>query len=298
VVASRLRLAFALWFLIPLAGCAPGQRQMHADLLRYLYPTGAKVKPVEQVQLQLPLRVGVAFVPSDSQSVSGDQSFGALTEFSEPEKREVLEKVAAAFRSVPEASAVDVLPGQNLTAKGGFSNLDEVASMYGVNTVALVSYTQVQYRNQSKWAILYWTLIAAYFVPADKVETQTLIDASVFDAATHALLFTGSGSDISHSTTTPFESSEKQRMASVESFDKAADKLIANLSISLGVFRENAKKGTVRGLGTPHVQVLQTRADGTQSTGGGGGGAFGPLECAGALLVGAAGLRAARSRRA
>ena len=298
MVASRLHLAFALSFLIPLAGCAPGQRQMHADLLRYLYPTGAKVTPVEQVQLQLPLRVGVAFVPSDTQSVSGDQSFGALTEFSEPEKREVLEKVAAAFRSVPEASAVDVLPGQNLTAKGGFSNLGEVAAMYGVNTVALVSYTQVQYRNQSKWAILYWTLIAAYFVPADKVETQTLIDASVFDVATHALLFTGSGSDISHSTTTPFESSEKQRMASVESFDKAADKLIANLSISLGVFRENAKKGTVRGLGTPHVQVLQTRADGTQSTGGGGGGAFGPFECAGALLVVAAGLRATRRRRA
>ncbi len=125
MVTSRLRLAFELSFLlVPLAGCAPGQRQMHADLLRYLYPTGAAVAPVEEVQLQLPLRVGVAFVPSDAQSVSGDRT---LTEFSEPEKREVLEKVAGAFRSVPELSAVDVLPGQNLTARGGFKNIGQVS---------------------------------------------------------------------------------------------------------------------------------------------------------------------------
>ncbi len=125
-----------------------------------------------------------------------------------------------------------------------------------------------------------------------------MIDASVFDVATHALLFTGSGSDISHTTTTPFETSETQRGASVESFDKAADKLIANLQISLGVFRESAKKGTVRGLGTPRVQVLEARAGGAQGTSGGGAGAFGPIECAGALLVGAAGWRAARQRAA
>lgn len=297
MVTPRLRLGFAsVSLVVSLAGCAPSQRLMRADLLQYLYPQGTAVAPVQEVRLQLPLRVGVAFVPSGDSSVSGDQTFGALTEFSEPEKREVLDKVAAAFRAVPEVSAVDALPGQNLSARGGFENLSQVAEMYGVNLVALVSYSQVQYRNPSKWSVLYWTLIAAYFVPAEKVETQTLVDASVFDVATHALLFSGSGSDISHSTTTPFETVEEQRVASVESFDKAADKLIANLNISLGVFRENAKQGTVRGIGTPRVQVLEAR-EGGAAGGGVGAGAFGPIESAGALLLGAVGLRAARRAR-
>ena len=279
--------------LIALTGCAPSQRELRADLMRYLYPKGPVAAPAEEVKLTLPLRVGVAFVPSSPQTrQGGDNTFGELPEFSEPEKREVLERVAAAFRTVPEVASVDVLPGQNLTAGGGFENVSQVATMYGVNLVALVSYSQVQYSNPSKWSVLYWTLIAAYFVPADKVETQTLIDASVFDVGSHALLFAGSGSDISHSTTTPFESSEKQRVATVDSFNKAADKLVASLNISLAAFRENARKGTVRGLGTPRVQVLETRAGGAQ--GGAGGGAFGPVEAVAGALLAAVGWRALR----
>ena len=278
-------------FLSVTAGCAPSQRDLRADLMRYLYPKGPIAAPAQEVRLTLPLHVGVAFVPPIPQTARGDETFGALPEFSEPEKREVLEKIAAAFRAVPEVASVDVLPGQNLAADGGFDNVSQVAAMYGVNLVALISYSQVQYRNPSKWSLLYWTLIAAYFVPADKVETQTLMDASVFDPGSHALLFSGSGSDISHSTTTPFESSESQRIATVESFDKAADKLIASLNISLAAFRENAKKGTVRGLGTPHVQVVEGRPGYTA-----GGGAFGPLEAGGAVLLAGLALRGLRRR--
>jgi len=287
----RIRALALLGLLLAAVGCAPSQRDLRADLMQYLYPKGPTAAPAEEVRLSLPLRVGVAFAPSSSPSAEGGQSAGTLSGFSEPEKREVLEKIAAAFRAVPDVSSVEVLPSQNLTAAGGFDNLAQVASMYGVNLVALVSYSQAQYRNPSKWSILYWTLIAAYFVPADKVETQTLMDASVFDVASHALLFTGSGSDISHSTTTPLESSEKQRIATVESFDKAADKLIASLQISLGVFRENAKKGTVRGLGTPRVQVLETREGYTK-----GGGSLGPLEVGGAALLAALASGALRRR--
>ncbi len=284
--------------LLALAGCTPTQRVQRADLFHYLYPQQGNPyaprpqgAPADEVRLQLPLRVGVAFVPASPQA-GGGSGFGQLPEFSEPEKRAVLERIAAAFRSVPEVASVDVLPGQDLTGGGGFDNLSQIAAMYGVNLVALVSYSQAQYRNPSKWSVLYWTLIAAYFVPADKVETQTLLDASVFDVPSHALLFAGSGSDISHSTTTPFETSEQQRVATVESFDKAADKLIASLEISLAAFREHAKAGTVRGLGTPRVQVLETRASGAQ--GGAGGGAFGPLEVVAALLVSVLALRSRR----
>lgn len=46
------------------AGCAlnaPAQRR--AGVLDYLYPSGSTSQPPSDVRLELPLRVGIAFVP-------------------------------------------------------------------------------------------------------------------------------------------------------------------------------------------------------------------------------------------
>ena len=269
-----------------LGGCVAIQEQRRASALDYLYPGGKVEAPAEAVRLQLPLRVGVAFAPG------GTDPGGA---FSEPLRREVLKRVTAAFRDVPEVQFVEVLPTHNLDPKGGFENLQQTAGMYGMNLVALVSYDQIQFQTPRRISLLYWTLIGTYFVEGEQLETHTLLDANVFDLASRALLFSGSGSSIVRDSSTPIEIDEKHRASSVLGFEQATDELILNLRLSMGVFREHAKQGTVRGMGTPRVQVQSPEV--VAASGRAGAGALGPLEAlAVAGLVAAASLRARRRR--
>ena len=120
---------------------------------------------------------------------------------------------------------------------------------------ALVSFDQIQFQTPRKVSLLYWTLIGTYFVEGEQLETHTLLDANVFDLGSRALLFSGSGSSIVRDTSTLVEIDEKHRASSVLGFEKATDDLIQSLRLSLNAFREHAKRGTVRGMGTPRIQV-------------------------------------------
>jgi rhombotail lipoprotein len=89
-----------------LAGCVAIQEQRRASALDYLYPGGRVEAPAQEITLQLPLRVGVAFTPG------GTDPGGT---FSEPQRREILKRVTAAFRDVPEVQFVEVLPTHTST---------------------------------------------------------------------------------------------------------------------------------------------------------------------------------------
>jgi rhombotail lipoprotein len=269
-----------------LGGCVAIQEHRRASALDYLYPKGAVEAPAGGVKLRLPLRVGVAFAPG------GTDPDGA---FSEPQRREILKRVVAAFQDVGGVQFVEVLPTHNLSAEGGFENLKQAAAMYGMSLVALVSYDQIQFQTPRRISLLYWTLVGAYFVEGEQLETHTLLDANVFDLDSRALLFSGSGSSIVRESSTPIEIDEKQRASSVLGFEQASDELIRNLRISLEVFREHARTGTVRGMGTPRVQVQSEEVVTAASHAGAG--ALGPPEaCAVAGLVVAAWWSARRRR--
>jgi rhombotail lipoprotein len=276
---SRALLLTLLLVAPGLGGCVAIQVHRRASALDYLYPQGRLEAPAGEVKLQIPLRVGVAFAPG------GFDPGGA---FSEPQRREILKRVATAFKDVSEVQFVEVLPTHNLSDRGGFENLDETAGMYGMSLVALVSYDQIQFQTPRRISLLYWTLIGAYFVEGEQLETHTLLDANVFDLASRAMLFSGSGSSIVRDHSTPIEIGEKQRASSVLGFEQATDELISNLRISLDVFREHAKQGTVRGMGTPRIQVQSAQV--VEAAGRAGAGALRPIE---GLLV--AGLIAAAS---
>jgi rhombotail lipoprotein len=229
--------------------------------------------------------VGIAFVPDGSYGGRGAGmaiTQGSLGDaFSEPRQRELLERVAEAFRGTQDVAFVEVLPTHNLKGRGGFDELQPIAAMYGLNLVTLGSYDQVQFDDRDAASLLYWTLIGLYLVPGDRHETQTLLDASVFDLASRALLFSGSGSSVVKGRSTANDVRRELRDASAAGFEKATDDLIANLQISLGVFRANTKRGTVRGLGTPAVQVHRPAVQSAAASAG----ALGAAELAGAALL-------------
>src|SRR5258707_3988384 len=63
----RIRLVVPLAALLPLGGCAlwdaPRSRHFRSSLVDYLYPHGTRAN-ASPARLQLPLRVGLAFVPT------------------------------------------------------------------------------------------------------------------------------------------------------------------------------------------------------------------------------------------
>jgi len=259
--------------------------ERRASVLEYLYPTGKTATPAREVKLELPLRVAVAFAPTSRDGASADP-------FSEVERRELLKRVVEAFRSIPEVQSVDILPTSALRPSGGFENLEQAAGTLDANVVALLSYDQVQFEDPSMLSLLYLTIVGAFVIPGNLHQTQTLLDASVFDVASHNLLFTGSGSSKVDARSTLVGNDRVQRETSAGGFDMATEDLIASLNKALAVFREHAKNGTVRGQGTPSLQVVSHEPP--SSSAGGGSGALGPVELAGIALLLVAGFVGAR----
>lgn len=266
-------LALAL-LLACVAACAMPPSTRRASVLEYLYPTGTGGSAPQDVELRLPLRVGVAFAPTK-------QSNWDRGIFDEQSRRDLAERIAAAFRGRPEIQSVEVLPTTQLVEGGGFENLDRLAALYGLDVVALLSYEQVQFTDETLASITYWTIVGAYVVEGNRNETRTMLDATVLDVRSRALLFNASGSSKVEKSSTAIDLARAERDASLEGFGSATDQLIANLELALERFREQAKSGTVRGQGTPALKV--TAADGSPA--GAGVGAFGGWQLCAVLLL-------------
>ena len=269
-------------------GCATGSSQRRASVVDYLYPKGVPAQPPTDVALNLPLSVGIAFAPTQHE-------YGEIV-FDERQRRELLERIANAFRGRPEIKRVDVLSGNDLTPGGGFDNLDQVAAMQGLDVAVLISYDQVQFEDMRRSSLTYWTIVGAYIIEGQENETSTVLDANVFDIKSRALLFRASGASRVKRGSTAVDSTQELRKASHDGFEKATKELIEKLGASLETFREQARSGHVRGEGTPAVTVTSQGTGG--GTGGGtGAGATGELEAlaAGLLAFGAA---AAQRKRA
>lgn len=205
-----------------------------SSLVDFLYPNG-EVPPAVSDQLphlSLPLRVGIAFVPSRYE----DQIPAA-------EKQVLLEKVADAFRGRPYVQSIDAIPENYMVSARGVQGMRQVAALYGVDVMALVSYDQISFTDEKKSALLYWTIIGAVTVKGSTNEVQTLIDTAVFDVATTKLLFRAPGTHRSQESTTLIELSKDLRKLQSAGFAAATDDMIVNLDKELDGFREAVAKG-------------------------------------------------------
>ena len=263
--------------LICCASCMSHQRQIKSSALDFLYPKGGEAVPPRDVNLQLPLRVGLAFAPQ-----TGRQ--GAT--FDETQKQALLERVAEAFRDHEGIRDVEAIPTSYLEPGGGFANLDKLVSAFGIDIMAMISYDQFQFSESGRSSWAYWTLIGAYVVKGEKNETRTLMDAVIYDIPSRAMLFHASGQSSLSGRATPVEVGKSMRKASEEGFLHATDDLISNLDRALESFAEQAASGTVRGEGTPAIAMVDESGQPLQSgEGGGGAGSLGASEVFVALLL-------------
>ncbi|MCH9695382.1 MAG: rhombotarget lipoprotein [Gammaproteobacteria bacterium] len=253
------KLILAMTLLPLLAGCSMflgGQEQFRqgasSSLVDFLYPDGTLPPKADgrMPHLELPLRVGIAFVPSNS-----------YRDISETDKQALLDKVASQFRDKPYVQTIDTIPETYLRSTSGTRGMQQVASLYDLDVVALVSYDQVSYSGERDSALLYWTIVGTMFVKGNSNEVQTMIDTAVFDAETAKLLFRAPGIHRQQENTTLVDNARDLRHLQTGSFDAATGDMIENLERELVTFKDAVENGE--------------RAETSWRSGSGGGGSIG-----------------------
>ena len=244
---NQVLLLFLLLPSVLATSCAATSRQRRTSVLEYLYPEGKEATQGEEVRLDLPLSVGLAFVPTAESPYD--------VALPPTRQAELLERVRDAFEGMEEIDRIEVVPASFLVPEGGFENVDQIRRALGVDLIALLSFEQVQFDDPNLASVTYWTILGAYVVPGNENETHTLLEATVFDVESRALLLNASGTSVLEGRTTALKGQEALREQRLEGFDAATDDLIANLQPALEVFREHVRSGTVRGRGTPAVEL-------------------------------------------
>ncbi len=241
---NRIKFFTLLIITVLLSGCTSLMQQItdqgmrrgvSSSLVDYLYPSGETPPDFDETvpNIQLPLRVGISFVPSHA-----DNSI-ALTA---SRKSELLNKVKSAFSDKPFINDIVVIPDTYLRSNRGFKSVDQVSRLYSLDVMALISYDQVVYTDDSRASLLYWTIVGAYFINGSKNDINTFVDVAIFDVDSHKLLLRAPGTDEVIAKSALINSSEKLRIARQGSFDTAIDNLSANLEIELASFKERIKK--------------------------------------------------------
>ena len=228
-----------------MAGCGFMATNRSSSVVRYLYPnTKGYIESPQIPRLALPLRVGIAFVPDGS--VKGSSFF--IPEkivqgqnLTERDKMELMEEVKKHFQKYEYVDSIELIPSAYLTKEGGFANLDQIRTMYGIDVIVLLSYDQTQFTDEGITSVTYWTLIGAYIIPGEKNDTHTMVDATVYDIQSRKLLFRAPGISHIKSKATPVNLSERLRVDSIASFKEACTDLAANLELQLELFREKVK---------------------------------------------------------
>jgi len=227
-------------------GCATQELRTRSSVVDYLYPKGTDTPIAPSIPvLNIPLQVGIAFVPEQPSSASGVNVWTGTRRgatLTETTKAQLLERVADHFREREFVSNIEVIPSAYLTPRGGFSNLEQIRTMYGVDVIALVSYDQVQFTDEGMLSLTYWTLVGAYVVSGEKNDTSTMMDTAVYDIASRKLLFRAPGTSQVKGSATPVNLSEELRADSIKSFQAATDDMIRNLDVQLDQFKAKLKR--------------------------------------------------------
>lgn len=236
----RLLLLALLLLLVfgTLAGCASmegstKQRQV-ASMLSFLFPGKEAPTPSTEVAvINVPFRIGVAFVPD-----SGNAAF----RLAETERLRLATQVRDAFTNYPFVQAIEAVPSLYLEPGGGFDNLERVAQLLRLDVIALISYDQVQFSGANKLSFLYWTGIGAYLVEGDQYDVMTAVETAVFDVKSHRLLMRASGTSSVKGEATWVGFAERSRAARTQSFEKSVAQMIEQLAREVQGFRERAPR--------------------------------------------------------
>ncbi|HMK85147.1 MAG TPA: rhombotarget lipoprotein [Steroidobacteraceae bacterium] len=251
-----------------LAGCAPIDRLLCApacrssshnssSLVSFLYGPGDALPAQDATpELHLPLRVGLAFLPS--------QHDGGANGLDAAHQQQILERIRARFADRKFVSEIVIVPDYYLASAHGFEGLKGVQRLYSIDLMALVSYDQVTHLDDNKRSLLYWTILGTYVVKGTTHDVSTLMDLAVVDPATRSLVLRAGGTDTRHEASTLLDAERDARTASGAGFDTAGAELVENFDGALTRFEESVRSGQA------NVRIVHRNDTGPTRSGGGG----------------------------
>jgi rhombotail lipoprotein len=263
---------------LALCGCAllgmPNEsRQSHnsSSLVEFLYP-GGRIPPAENQipELRVPLRVGLAFLPTSSGA--GPTAV---------QRDELLELIRQRFADRKFVTEIVTIPDYYLRDNRGFAGLQGVQRLYSIDVMALVSYDQVEHLDENEWSLGYLTIVGAYVLKGNHHDVATLVDLAVVDPVTQSLILRAGGTDSRSRNATLVNQERAARESNAASFATATTQMIDNFDVALTKFEADVRAGK--------ANVRVAKREGGR---GGGGGSFGPLALGGLLIL----LAARRSR--
>jgi len=215
--------------IVPLSGCGHYTTQRTSNILTYLYP--GETQPVEisntaPPNIPLPMKIGIAFVP-ESRTMTG-RSDAKIEPLTEKHKMEMMRELSSTLRRYPYIAGVEEIPSTYLKVGGSFANLDQIRTMTGVDVIGLVSYDQIQFTDHGLVSLLYWTGIGWYFVPGEKNDTNTMMDAALYHVPTRKPLLRATGQSGVYRYSTPMNQSQNLRENSENGFKEALHMLAEN----------------------------------------------------------------------
>ncbi len=264
---NKLLICVAAIFTFILVSCGNQQTRSKSSVVDYLYPTNVEtvVQPSTPT-LNLPLKVGIAFVPEQATNTRGRNRWtgvvGSGAALTSASKSDLLDKVASNFKELDFVSEIDVIPTEYLTHGGSFTNLEQIQTMYDIDVIALVSYDQVQFTDEGFLSITYWTIVGAYVVSGEINDTSTMLDTVVYDIKSKKMLFRAPGTSIVKGNATPVNLSEELRADSLKGFNLAAEEMTINLHSQLERFKEKIKQNPEQ------VKIVHREGYSGSSTGG------------------------------
>jgi rhombotail lipoprotein len=85
----------------------------------------------------------------------------------EEQKLALAERIAGEFRGLEFVEHIELIPSAYLSMGGGFTNLDQIQAMYGVDVMALISYDQVQHTDEDWLSLSYWSIVGMYVIEGE-----------------------------------------------------------------------------------------------------------------------------------
>lgn len=232
-------------------GCAtPETVQRRSSLTAYL--GGKDATPLTNLgpaKLQLPLRLGVAFVPNETSSRAGNNlAWGGAQAgpgglVPADQEARLNQKVEEVFKGKAWTHSFKIIPSHYLTRSGGFEDLDQVAKTFGVDVIALISVDILQFSAPAWYSWTYWTLVGAYVVQGDKNDTTALMDAAVYHVPSRTFLFRAGGLGQVKGSSSWSGREDAFRQQAQQSLELAVKDLSANLDGGVASFKQDLLKG-------------------------------------------------------
>ncbi len=218
------------------AACRHSHAQNSTSLVGFLYPEGpTPAADLGQPQLRLPLRIGLAFLPS--QGLESENGLDAA------HKEALLEQIRQRFKSKKFVADITVIPDYYLRGKQGFAGLQGVQRLYGIDLMALVSYDQVMHEDDNDWSLAYLTIVGPYLIKGTRHDVSTLVDLAVVDPATHSLVLRAGGFDNRHGNARLVRENVELRQAAAQGYDAATQQMIEHFDDALTHFETTVRDG-------------------------------------------------------